>query len=162
MILFELGSAESPIHPAGGAVPPFCKIDQQHALGFDSMKGLNAMNRDVAKRLLELAETGLEGLEYVKEQNGQGNFEQAMSVFTDVIHSFSEIENVLNTNQPEQGDADLATAIESLRDGFNWMVKAYESQEQGGTLGIMQLTLIPRYKSWQEELEKSLGRYIVS
>ena len=119
------------------------------------------MNHDLAKKLVELAETGLEGLEYVKEQNGQGNFEQAMSVFTDVIHSFSEIENVLNTNQPECSD-DLTSATESLRDGFNWMVKAYESQEQGGTLGIMQLTLIPRYKSWQEELEKSLSRYIVS
>ena len=100
------------------------------------------MNHDLAKRLLELAETGLEGLEYVKEQNGQGNFEQAMSVFADIIHSFSEIENVLNTNQPEEGYAGLASATESLRDGFNWMVKAYESQEQGGTLGIMQLTLM--------------------
>ena len=120
------------------------------------------MNRDLAKRLLELAETGLEGLEYVKGQNGLGNFEQAMSVFTDVLHSFSEIENVLNMNQPEEGYADLASATESLRDGFNWMVKAYESQEQSGTLEIMQLTLIPRYKSWQEELEKSLSRYIVS
>ena len=119
------------------------------------------MNRDLAKRLLELAETGLEGLEYAKEQNGQGNFEQAMSVFTDVIHSFSEIENVLNTNQLECSD-DLTSATESLRDGFNWMVKAYESQEQSGTLEIMQLTLIPRYKSWQEKLEKSLSRYMVS
>ena len=120
------------------------------------------MNRDLAKKLLELAKTGLEGLEYVKEQNGLGNFEQAMSVFTDALHSFSEIENVLNPNQPQENYADLATATESLRDGFNWMVKAYESQEHGGTLGIMQLTLIPRHKSWQDELEKSLSRYIVS
>ena len=120
------------------------------------------MNRDLAKRLLELTATGLEGLEYVKEQSGLGNFEQAMSVFTDLLHSFSEIENVLNTNQPEEGSDELASASESLRDGFNWMVKAYEKQEQGGKLEIMQLTLIPRYKSWQEELEKSLSRYIVS
>ena len=120
------------------------------------------MNRDLAKRLLELAETGLEGLEHVRDQIGLGNYEQAMSVFTDVLHSFSEIENVLNTNQLEESYADLATATESLRDGLNWMVKAYESQEQGGTLEIMQLTLIPRYKSWQEELEKGLNRYIVS
>jgi hypothetical protein len=59
-----------------------------------------------------------------------------MSVFTDVLHSFSEIENVLNTNQPEERYADLATATESLRDGFNWMVKAFEGKEQGGTLGL--------------------------
>jgi hypothetical protein len=95
-------------------------------------------------------------------RNGQGNFEQAMPVFADVIHSFSEIENVLNTNQPEEGDADLATATESLRDGFNWIVRAYESHEHGGTLEVMQLTLLPRYKSWQDELEKNLSRYIVS
>lgn len=146
-----------------GVVPPILwKSTSPGLFVFDSMKGLNSMNRDLVKRLLALAETGLEGLEYVKEQNGRGSFEQAMSVFTDVLHSFSEIENVLNTNQPEEGYADLATATESLRDGFNWMVKAYESQEQGGTLGIMQLTLIPRYKCWQEELEKSLSRYIVS
>ena len=67
------------------------------------------MNRDLAKTILELSETGLEGLEYVKEQNGQDNFEPAMSVFTDVIHSFSEIENVLNTNQPKD-----AMMIQSL------------------------------------------------
>ena len=120
------------------------------------------MNRDIAEKLLELAETGLEGLDYVEGQNWQGNFGQAMSVFADVVHSFSEIENVLNTNQPQEGYADLASATTSLRDGFNWMVRAYESQEQGGTLGIMQLTLIPRYKNWQEELEKGLSRYIVS
>ena len=44
------------------------------------------MNRDLAKRLLELAETGLEGLEHVRDQIGLANYEQAMSVFTDVIH----------------------------------------------------------------------------
>lgn len=120
------------------------------------------MNHDLAKKSLELADTGLEGLEYVKEQNEQGNFEQAMPVFADVIHAFSEIEDVLNTNQPEKGHGELASATELLRDGFNWMVKAYESQEQSGTLEIIQMTLIPRYKSWQEELEKSLNRYIVS
>ena len=120
------------------------------------------MNHDLAERLLELSETGLEGLEYVKEKNKHGNYEQAMSVFTDVIHAFSEIENVLDTNQPEECSDDLTSATESLRDGFNWMVNAYESQEQGGILEIMQLTLLPRYKSWQEELEKGLSRYIVS
>ena len=39
-------------------VPPHnMEIDQPRALSFDSMKGLNSMNRDLAKRLLELAET---------------------------------------------------------------------------------------------------------
>lgn len=90
------------------------------------------MNRDLAKRLLELAETGLEGLKYVKEQNVMGNFEQAMSVFTGVIHSFSEIEAVLSTNQPKEG---YASATESLRDGFNWMVKAMKTKNRAEPSG---------------------------
>ena len=119
------------------------------------------MNRDLANRLLELAETGLEGLEHVRDQIGLGNYEQSMSVFTDVVHAFSEIEGVLrSTYQSEQGSDDLLSVTDSLKDGFDWMVKAYE--ERGRLQEIMQLTLIPRYKSWQEELEKSLSRYIVS
>ncbi len=119
------------------------------------------MNRDLANRLLELAETGLEGLEHVRDQIGLGNYEQSMSVFTDVVHTFSEIEGVLrSTYQSEQDSDDLLSVTDSLKDGFDWMVKAYE--ERGRLQEIMQLTLIARYKSWQKELEKSLNRYIVS
>lgn len=49
------------------------------------------MNRVVARKLLELAATGLEGLEYVKEQNAQGNSERAMSVFTDLYTSLLDM-----------------------------------------------------------------------
>ena len=119
------------------------------------------MNRDLVKRLLELAETGLEGLEHVRDQIGLGNYEQSMSVFIDVVHAFSEIEDVLkSTYQPEQGSDDLLSVTDSLRDGFDWMVKAYE--ERGRLQEIMQLTLIARYKAWLKELEQSLNRYIVS
>ena len=53
------------------------------------------MNRDVAERLLELSKTGLEGLEYVRDQIGLGKYEQSMSVFIDVVYAFTEIEDVL-------------------------------------------------------------------
>ncbi len=119
------------------------------------------MNRDLAKRLLELAETGLEGLEHVRDQIGLGNYEQSMSVFTDVVHAFSEIEGVLrSTYPPEQGSDDLLSATDSLRDGFDWMVKAYE--EKGRLQEIMQLTLMARYKAWLKEVEQNLSQYIVS
>lgn len=122
-------------------------------------KGLNLMNRDVAERVLELSRTGLEGLEYVRDQIGLGKYEQSMSVFSDVVHAFSEIEGVLSTYQGEQ-DADLLSATSSLRDGCDWMVKAYE--ERGRLQEILHLTLLVRYKAWQKELEASLSRYIVS
>ena len=119
------------------------------------------MNRDVAQKLLELSKTGLEGLEYVRDQMGLGKYEQSMSVFTDVVYAFTEIEDVLrSTYQPEQDTNGLLSATDSLKDGFDWMVKAYE--ERGRLQEILQLTLMVRYKAWQKELEQSLSQYIVS
>ena len=87
------------------------------------------MNRDVAKGLLELAETGLRGLEHVRDHIGLGNYEQSLSVFTDVVHAFSEIEGVLRgTYQPEQDSYELLSATDSLKDGFDWMVNANEER----------------------------------
>ena len=123
-------------------------------------KGLNLMNREVAERVLELSRTGLEGLEYVRDQISLGKYEQSMAVFSDVVHAFSEIEDVLSTYQGEQDSDNLLSATSSLRDGFNWMVKAYE--ERGRLQEILHLTLMVRYKAWQRALEESLSRYIVS
>jgi hypothetical protein len=117
------------------------------------------MNRDVVERVLELSRTGLEGLEYVRDQIGLGKYEQSMSVFTNVVHAFSEIEDVLSTYQSEQ-DSDLLSATSSLRDGFDWMVRTYE--ERGRLQEVLQLTLMVRYQAWRKELEDSLSRYIVS
>lgn len=117
------------------------------------------MNRDVVERVIDLSRTGFEGLEYVKSQIGFGKYEQSMLVFTDVIHAFTEIEDVLNTYQGEQ-DSDLLSATSSLRDGFDWMVKTYE--ERGRLQEVLQLTLMVRYEAWQKELEESLSRYVVS
>lgn len=119
------------------------------------------MNRDVAERVLELSRTGLDGLEYVRDQIGLGKYEQSMSVFIDVVYAFTEIEGVLGSiDQPEQDFDGLIASTDSLRDGFDWMVKAYE--ERGRLQEILHLTLMVRYKAWQKELEESLSQYIVS
>lgn len=119
------------------------------------------MDRDVAEKLPELSKTGLEGLEYVRDQIGLGKYEQSMSVFTDVIYAFTEMESVLgSTYQLEQDSDGLLSATDSLKDGFDWMVTTYE--KRGRLQEIMQLTLMVRDKAWQKELEQSLSQYIVS
>ena len=84
----------------------------------------------------------MEGLEYVKEQNGQGKFEQVMSVYW--RNSFLERNGERSKHCSDERRYDeLSSATESPRVGFSWMVRTCGSQEQGGTLEIMQLTLIP-------------------
>lgn len=119
------------------------------------------MNAELAQKVMELAETGLEGLEHVHRQNMAGNVERTIPVFMDVLESFTEIVSVLsNRGLLENHDDALVSSTKDLQDGFDWMVKAYEKRENTRPLEIMQLTLLPRYKKWQEILNERLRVYM--
>ncbi len=116
------------------------------------------MDENVAKRILELTDSGLQGLEYVHEQNMEGRLEQTASVFAHVVQAFSEIEQSLVGSKVMCKE--LEEASNSLRDGLDWMTKAYEKQENIRPVEVMQLTLLPRYGAWMEELAKCLSQYV--
>jgi len=122
-----------------------------------------SINQELARQITELAETALEGLEHVQRQNMEGKFEQTMPLFTDVIEAFTEIEKILALNglldNPEDA---LASSTQSLKDGFDWMTKAYEQRDNINPLDTMDLTLLPRYKKWQEDLHECLRSYLSS
>ena len=86
-----------------------------------------------------------------------------MPLFTDVIEAFTEIEKILALNglldNPEDA---LASSTQSLKDGFDWMTKAYEQRDNINPLDTMDLTLLPRYKKWQEDLHECLRSYLSS
>lgn len=124
---------------------------------------MERLNPELAGQIMELAGTALEGLEYVHLQNSQVNLEPAMRVFVDVIEAFTEIEKALADGGffGASGDA-LIEATESVRDGLDWLTKAYEKETTVGLLEIMEVTLLPRYKKWQEVLNERLTPYLPS
>ncbi len=122
---------------------------------------LMSMNTDIANVIHKLAATGLEGLEYVHKNNMEGQFENTVTVLSDIVEAFNEIEQALNNNGFLEDSSDLDLATQSLRDGFDWIVSAYERQEDGRKDDIMELTLLPRYKAWQGEIGRCLGKYLL-
>jgi hypothetical protein len=116
-----------------------------------------SINHELARQIAELVDTAFEGLEHVHRQNMEGKFEQTIPLFTDVIEAFTEIEKILALNGllDNPGDA-LTSSTQSLKDAFDWMTKAYEKRDNVRPLEIMQLTLLPRYKKWQEGLRERL------
>ena len=123
---------------------------------------MGLMNQEIAKRLLELSETGLEGLEYIHENNLEGKFEQTLTVFTDVVRAFSEVEQVLDHSGFLANCGELGSATQLLEDGLDWMAKSYDKKDNLRPVEVMQLTLMPRYKAWKEELNQCLSEYRVS
>ncbi len=117
---------------------------------------VGTMDREIAMRILMLVNTGLEALEYVNTHSLAGASEQTMTVFTDVVQAFVEIEQVLTAS----GMLDeVESSTQSLKDGFSWMVKGYEKPESVQPVDMMRLTVLPRYKAWQEELQMCFSKY---
>ena len=117
---------------------------------------------DIVRRVLSVSETGLEGLEHIHERAREGDLSATNSLFQDVVYGVYEIQKSLNVLDPDAKSDDLGELTESLMEALNLMVSAYENEEAFGTLGFMQFTLIPRYRKWKDELDRTLRPTIQS
>ncbi len=118
---------------------------------------------DVMRRTVELSETGLEGLEHMKQQIEEGYFEQSLPLFTDVISAYLEIEKSLSLFSDELSPNQLAATGQQLSASIETVVAAFE--KGGGRESIYDLLnsrVIPQYRVWQEELQRCLQPYFIS
>jgi len=117
---------------------------------------------DVMKRIVELSETTLEGLEHVRRRTMEGHFEETAVLFTDVVSSFYEMEKALLPYMEEFKETGLEQKAGEVIQGMKLMLAAYEKEKEARPLEILQFTLLPRYRAWQEELRAALAPYTAS
>lgn len=119
-------------------------------------------NQEVMKQTLELLETMEEGFTYIKKKLGELNTEGTITVLTDLINAFTEIDKSIFPSLEELSESQVPQKSNKLTKAFDTMVKEYESNRGQKAYEITQLTLEPAFKHWKEELEKVLKPYIVS
>lgn len=122
---------------------------------------MNPAQMDVIRRILELATSAREGLDYVNGKNREGDFESAARVLTDVIASFAQIQEALPV-VGFTGDNPVQEAGVSLQEGFRQYLESFEARDHAALLNITELTLLPRYTAWQEALERALRPHLAS
>ncbi len=117
---------------------------------------------EIMKRILELAETTLEGLEHVSRRVQEGYFQDTTELFTDVVASIHEMEKALQPFLPELEENDLEKKNKELLQALRFLLAAYEGDQDVRPVEVLQFTLLPRYRAWQEELRGALGPYTAS
>jgi len=122
---------------------------------------MNPAQLDVMRRILELATSAREGLEYVNGKHREGDFESAARVLTDVVACFAQIQEALPVVGLTDDNA-VHEAGASLQEGFRQYVESYEVRDYAALLNITELTLLPRYTAWQEALERALRPHLAS
>ncbi len=119
-------------------------------------------NQEVIKYTLGLLETMEEGMDYVKAKLGELNIEGTVTVLTDLITAFTEVEKSISPMMEELPENQISEKADKLRTAFDTLLKEYESSKGQKAYEIMQFTLEPAFKSWKQELENTLKLYILS
>ena len=119
-------------------------------------------NQEVIKYTLGLLETMEEGMDYVKAKLGELNIEGTVTVLTDLITAFTEVEKSISPMMEKLPENQISETNSKLRTAFDMMVKEYESSKVQKAYEMMQSILEPEFRSWKKELENILKPYILS
>lgn len=115
---------------------------------------------DVIKRIVELAETGLEGLKQIELDLKEGKYEQSVTLLQDTINAFYSIEKAIKPMTPNLLPNELTPLSQQLTESYQLIISAYEQRAYTKAQEIMQYNLLPSYKKWHAELDSSLLPYI--
>ena len=117
---------------------------------------------DVMNKILQLSDTALEGLEHIRKRAMEGHFEKTADLFTDIVESFYRMEAALQPYFPEFNETGLEQKTKDVVQGLKLMLAAYEGEKDVRPLEVLQFSLLPRYRAWQEDLRDALGPYTAS
>ena len=123
---------------------------------------MNEGKREIMNRILELSDTTLEGLEHIKQRTMEGYFEQTTELFTDVMSAFHQMETALEPLLDDLETGELKAKTEELVQAMRLLLAAYEGEKDVRPIEILQFSLLPRYRSWQEALRGAMGPYTAS
>ncbi len=117
---------------------------------------------NVMRQAKGLSDTCLESLKHIKSKFNQGEFESTMMMFHDSANAFYQMQKSIQTVLKELPDNELELLSDSLRDTIELVVSTYEQEDRGKVLEILQFTLLPQYKKWQDELNRCFQPYLLS
>ena len=119
-------------------------------------------NQTVIQNTLNLLETMEEGLTYIKKKLNELNIEATITVLTDTINAFSAIEISISPILEGLRENEIVEKADKLRRAFDLMGKEFQNNNGQKVYEIIQLTLEPAFKSWKNEIKKTLSPYIRS
>jgi len=119
-------------------------------------------NQEVIKNTLDLLETMEEVMNYVKNKLKELNIEGTITLLTDLITAFIQVEKSLLPMMNKLRQNQILEKTDKLRIAFDSMVKEYENSKGQRAYEIMQFTLNPAFSNWRQELENTLKPYILS
>ncbi|QGG47490.1 hypothetical protein [Heliorestis convoluta] len=106
------------------------------------------------REALEWAEFGLGALILCHVKLEQGHYEEAMDIVTDIEERFWDVNDVLEIFADQLPPNQLMLIGETLAESFRFLSTAYGEDDTLQALRYMEISLLPMYQKWEEEVER--------
>ncbi|MDD3024368.1 MAG: hypothetical protein PHE26_10780 [Syntrophomonadaceae bacterium] len=112
---------------------------------------------EIAGDIINLSSTVLEGLNHMKQRMEEGQLNETLFLFEDVLEALLSIENSI---QPlTENKEGLDAAVVALKQSLEMLARAYEEKNLGKALAELSDNLIPVVEKLRSELETALKTY---
>jgi hypothetical protein len=117
--------------------------------------------QEVARDIMKLAETVLEGVDHINVRMQEGNVLDTSYLFEDIVSALTSIFSSLQPIIPHLCENKLITLSEQLILSMGDMTAGYEKKDDAMISQALQ-GLFPVFRTWQNELDRCLRLYTAS
>ncbi|GEL08134.1 hypothetical protein [Salisediminibacterium halotolerans] len=116
-------------------------------------------DREVCQEVLRLADLLEEELAQLHKQLNDNNLKVSSAMIESVIKRFMSANQEIAKVRGEIDTTVLKSEAMAVQQGFDYVVNAYEEEQVGKVLEIIQFTLKPRVKTWRAKVHDVIGPY---
>ncbi len=117
--------------------------------------------QDLMRRIIELLETCLEGLEYAKTKMNEGDFENGIIMLHNMVDGYYQAELFLQPLMKDFPANQIERLDKALRNSFELVASAYEHGDSARAMELMQFGVVPNFKKWQAELNQCFAAHSI-
>lgn len=117
---------------------------------------------EVMRQSIELSNTIIVGYEQIQRFIEEGQFEEAILLYSDTINGIYSIENAVKPVLQELKIKEVPVLITAVVDSLDFIAYAFEERDYHKAQKALYVKLVPQYKQLKEKLEKAFNPYLVS
>lgn len=117
---------------------------------------------EIFRRLLDLSDTVLEGLEHMEKQLAEIRYEESFVLLQDIVTGIDSIEKSLQPFVNDLSPNKLVIYIIEMEKEINELVSCYENYDIVKIKDGVTSKVLPGYLQWQQELKHMLEPFVIS
>lgn len=117
---------------------------------------------EVMRKSVELSETVQEGLQHIQKLLTEGQGEQTVFLFEDILSAYATITRTIEPALRELKNENIPAIQFECSKAADLVVIAYEAKEYAKVQEALQFNLVPKFKKLNQELESAFRPFLVS